>query len=80
MLNNELQNYAEAADECELLDETDDNVPFQIGESFVFFTPTETVKRLEYSKEKIQNAIDELQKRIADTQVNARAFLVSSFY
>lgn len=79
MLTNEMQNYAEAADECELLDETDGNVPFQIGESFVLFTPEETSKRLEYSKDKIQSAIEELQKRITSIQVKHDS-LKSSLY
>ncbi|KAI6224755.1 Prefoldin subunit 4 [Aphelenchoides besseyi] len=68
VLTNELQNYAEASDEVLLLDETDGAVPFQVGESFVYFTPEETAERLEYSKDKIQKAIDDIQLRIEDTQ------------
>ncbi|KAI6239662.1 Prefoldin subunit 4-like protein [Aphelenchoides fujianensis] len=68
VLKNELQNYTEASDEVILLDEADGSVPFQIGESFVYFTAEETAERLEYSKDKIQKAIDDLNTRIEETQ------------
>jgi prefoldin subunit 4 len=50
------------------LDEADGEIPYQIGESFVFFNAEETNERLDYSKQKIQAALDHLQERIAEIQ------------
>lgn len=68
MLNNELQNIAEASDEVCLLDEADGPIAYQIGDSFVYFDADETNERLEYSKEQIQKALDGLQERIEEVQ------------
>lgn len=68
MLTNELQNIAEASDEVCLIDESDGPIAYMIGESFVYFDSDEINERLEYSKEKIQTALDGLNERIVEIQ------------